>query len=106
MSEAAQAGQDLLQEDPGEEGLSQEQAPDVLALPLQNISHQGWCFTFPVGIVVMAKRHMYKQCCGAVPTLTRLRFRLPAPAPDNNIFNTNLRKKGSFDYSVANPDDF
>ena len=48
MSEAAQAGQDLLQEDPGEEGLSQEQAPDVLALPLQNISHQGCCFTFPV----------------------------------------------------------
>ena len=28
------------------------------------------------------------QCCGAGPTLAR--FRLPAPAPDNNIFVTQI----------------
>ena len=32
----------------------------------------------------------HQQCCGAGQTLTRLRFRLPAPAPDNNIFETQI----------------
>jgi hypothetical protein len=41
VPEAAQAGPDLLQADQGEEGLPQEQASDVLALPLQDFSHKG-----------------------------------------------------------------
>jgi hypothetical protein len=53
--EAAQAGPHLLQEDQGEERLSQEQATDVLALSVQNFSHQGkFCIAvaFPADIPV------------------------------------------------------
>ena len=39
-------------------------------------------------IRIRTKRIRIPQCCGAGPTLTRLR--LPAPAPDNNIFATQI----------------
>ena len=40
LPEAAQAGQDVLQEDPGEEGLPQEEEADELDLPLQDLCDQ------------------------------------------------------------------
>ena len=45
----------------------------------------------PLGVsrwLSLLGRHDHDQCCGAGPTLTRLR--LPAPAPDNNIFVTQI----------------
>ena len=40
--------------------------------------------------IVIASYHVNFQCCGAGPTLTRLRHRLRLPAPDNNIFGTQI----------------
>jgi hypothetical protein len=64
LSQAPPARPHLLQARQGEEGLPQEQAPDVLALPLQDFSNKG---SFPHALVLTkCKKSIAVNC--TVPT--------------------------------------